>query len=95
MQHCLHYLLLYGFLLGLLAAGYANYQMLYMSMECFAHFAAALTAGRPVFGFIGWLLVNKVYTRSMCCSALLRPSHVRRELANDFLARVCCYSMFE
>jgi hypothetical protein len=70
MQHCLQYLLLYGILLGSLAAGYANYQLLYISNETFAHLAAALTAGRPVFGFVGWLLVNHVHRRSRRSSAV-------------------------
>jgi len=62
MRHCLMYLLLYGLLLGLLAASYANYQLFEeVPMHAvFLHATAALTAGRPVFGFLGWLVINRV-----------------------------------
>lgn len=65
MRHCLLYLLLYTCLLGLLAASYANLQFEWWSSKhfLFVHVAAGLTAGRPVFGFIGWLLINSVPQR--------------------------------
>ena len=66
MQHCLLYLLMYGLLLGLLAAGYASMMVLDESSRTrstFAHLTAALTAGRPVFGFLGWTLINGVGER--------------------------------
>jgi hypothetical protein len=65
MQHCLMYLLLYGVLLGLLAASYANYQLFeeVPMHSVFLHVTAALTAGRPVFGFLGWLVINRVPQR--------------------------------
>ena len=59
MQHCLSYLLLYGTLLGLLAACYANYQM-FEEHSTLMHVTAALTAGRPVFGFLGWLVRSRL-----------------------------------
>ena len=93
MLHCRQYLLLYGALLGLLAAGYANYQMLHMSVDFFSHFAAALTAGRPVFGFIGWLLVNRVPQRlwhgvMAATHANPLPVAVRKEHAIKSLGQV-------
>ena len=63
MQHCLFYLLLYGMLLGMLAAAYTAYQMLsapLLPWRIFAHCTAALTSGRPCFGFLGWALINGV-----------------------------------
>ena len=49
----------YGVLLGLLAVGYANFQLLSATEHpslrgVFIRATAALTAGRPVFGFLGW-----------------------------------------
>ena len=49
----------YGVLLGLLAVGYANFQLLSATEHpslrgVFIRVTAALTAGRPVFGFLGW-----------------------------------------
>ena len=65
MQHCFFYLMMYGILLGTLAAGYASYQFLstpfpHPQRTFFAHVTAALTSGRPVFGFVGWTVINDV-----------------------------------
>lgn len=59
MQHCLQYLLLYGFLFGSLALAYASYTAGRINIHTFARATAALTAGRPVFGFVGWLYINQ------------------------------------
>lgn len=74
MQHLFFYLLMYGLLFGLLSVAYANFQ--YMSAppaarNVFAHLTAALTAGRPVFGFLGWMLVNGL---GDCWSRPTRPT---------------------
>lgn len=72
MRHCLFYLVLYGVMLGLLSAGYANYQYLstpFAERKVIAHFTAALTSGRPVFGFLGWALINVVGERPCCYRA--------------------------
>ena len=80
MLHCLLYLLMYGLLLGLLAAGYANYQLVRRTGAAgerfFAHVTAALTVGRPVFGFLGWSLINRVPQRTFqaaCCWSEAEP----------------------
>ena len=63
MQHCFFYLTMYAVLLGLLAAGYASYQLLsgpsgpHPQRPLSAHLTAALTSGRPVFGLLGWSIV--------------------------------------
>ena len=84
MQHCLQYLLLYGALLGLLAAAYACYQLQDLPIGTFAHSAAALTAGRPVFGCIGWLLINQVHRRTRRGSLAPTPLMQRRAGAGAF-----------
>ena len=67
MQHCFFYLVLYGVLLGLLSAGYASYHVLSTPVApyrtVFAHVTAALTSGRPVFGFVGWCVINALDSR--------------------------------
>ena len=70
MRHCLFYLLLYGVLLGVLSAGYANYQYFSTPLatrQTLAYITAALTSGRPVFGFVGWVLINLLGERCLCC----------------------------
>lgn len=67
MQHCLLYLLLYGLLFGALAAAYANFRLFeQIGQSFFVHAVAALTAGRPAFAFLGWLLINRVPQRVAC-----------------------------
>ena len=85
MLHCLLYLLMYGLLLGLLAAGYANYALVRRTGEegeaFFAHVTAALTVGRPVFGFVGWSLINRVPQRTFqaaCCWSDAESAGARR-----------------
>jgi len=64
MEHCLLYLLLYGALLGALTASYANFRLFTeVGRGVFIRLVAALTAGRPVFAFLGWLLINRVPQR--------------------------------
>ena len=68
MRHCLLYLLMNSLMLGLLALSYLCYQLLATptpllpwlpwSLGSVAHFTAALTAGRPALGFVGWALIN-------------------------------------
>jgi len=56
MEHCLLYLLLYGALLGALTASYANFRLFTeVGRGVFIRLVAALTAGRPVFAFLGAL----------------------------------------
>lgn len=72
MRHCLFYLVLYGVMLGVLSAGYANYQYFTIPLATrttFADLTAALTSGRPVFGFLGWLLINIIGEHRLCCAA--------------------------
>ena len=85
MLHCLLYLLMYGLLLGLLAAGYANYALVRRTgaegEAFFAHVTAALTVGRPVFGFVGWSLINRVPQRTFqaaCCWSDAESAGARR-----------------
>jgi hypothetical protein len=67
MKHCLLYLLLYGLLFGALAAAYANFRLFeQIGQRFFVHAVAALTAGRPAFAFVGWLLINRVPQRVVC-----------------------------
>jgi len=76
MQHCLLYLLLYGLLFGALAAAYANFRLFeQIGQSFFVHAVAALTAGRPAFAFLGWLLINRVPQRVACsaCRGSDRP----------------------
>ena len=79
---------------ALLAAAYACYQLQNMPMGAFAHFAAALTAGRPVFGCVGWLLINNVHRRPLRGSLSLtslastpQPQRARRAPRTAALAQ--------
>ena len=95
MRHCLFYLLLYGVLLGLLAAGYASQfvSTSFTNRKVIAHFTAALTSGRPVFGFLGWSLVNILsenWTRCIAQESVLEsPEWLKR--SQQVRAREYCF----
>lgn len=90
MEHCFFYLVLYGVLLGLLSAGYASYHLLSSPVPApgraiFAHMTAALTSGRPVFGFVGWCIINALDARispSMLRNSALAASTSVRNFAS-------------
>ena len=65
MEHCLLYLLLYGALLGALTASYANFRpFTEVGRGVFIRLVAALTAGRPVFAFLGALRLGHISATS-------------------------------